>query len=39
MGAGYRLGGVVAGIRYNVLFQDGESIYAEAWQPFVRVYF
>lgn len=39
VGAGFRTGGVTIGIRYNVLFQEGESIYADAWAPFVRVYF
>ncbi len=45
-GAGYRLniGGNslgAIGIRYNVLFDENESnrVYADAWQPFVRVYF
>lgn len=46
LGAGYNLniGGNnlgAAGIRYNVLFNpDSETnIFAQAWQPFVRVYF
>ncbi len=45
IGAGYRLniGGNslgAVGIRYNVLFDDGsDQIYADAWVPFVRVYF
>ncbi|MFC4689499.1 alpha-ketoglutarate decarboxylase [Dokdonia genika] len=44
LGAGYRLnvGGNslgAIGIRYNVLFDDNDSVYADAWQPFVRVYF
>ncbi|MEP0266157.1 hypothetical protein [Dokdonia sp.] len=39
LGAGYRYGGVTIGARYNVLFDNDDSIYAEAWQPFVRVYF
>lgn len=39
LGAGFRTGNVTVGARYNVLFRDGESIYADAWQPFVRIYF
>ncbi len=44
VGAGYRLnlGGNslgAIGIRYNLLFREGDGIYADAWQPFVRVYF
>lgn len=39
LGAGFRTGGVTMGVRYNVLFKEGESIYADAWAPFVRVYF
>ena len=44
LGAGYRLniGGNslgAIGIRYNVLFDDDDGIYEDAWQPFVRVYF
>jgi hypothetical protein len=39
VGAGYRNGPVTLGIRYNILFEDGESVYASAWAPFVRVYF
>ena len=44
LGAGYRLnvGGNslgAIGIRYNVLFDNNDSVYADAWQPFVRVYF
>ena len=39
LGGGFRTGGVTIGARYNVLFNDRDSIYAQAWQPFVRVYF
>ena len=38
-GAGYRTGPVTFGIRYNVLFQDDDRVYASAWNPFVRVFF
>ncbi len=39
LGAGYRMGGTTIGIRYNVLFNDADRVYAEAFMPFVRVYF
>ena len=39
LGAGFRTGNVTIGVRYNVLFEDGQRIYADAWQPFVRIYF
>lgn len=39
VGAGYRARNVTIGVRYNLLYKDGESIYANAWAPFVRVYF
>lgn len=38
-GAGYRSGPVTIGLRYNVLFNDDDRVYATAWNPFVRVYF
>jgi hypothetical protein len=39
IGAGYRTRFVTVGIRYDILYQEGESIYGTAWMPFVRVYF
>lgn len=39
LGAGFRSYNVTMGIRYDVLFDDEKSIYAQAWMPFVRVYF
>ncbi len=39
LGFGYRRGNVIAGIRYNVLFDETRNIYPEAWMPFVRVFF
>lgn len=39
LGAGYNTGNVIIGIRYNVLFDDNDFVYSEAWMPFVRVYF
>ncbi len=39
LGIGYSNQNVTIGIRYDVLYDDGRSIYADPWAPFVRVYF
>ncbi|KJD35186.1 alpha-ketoglutarate decarboxylase [Tamlana sedimentorum] len=39
LGAGYRSNNVTLGVRYDVLYNNNKSIYANAWMPFVRVYF
>ncbi|MBP6040093.1 MAG: hypothetical protein KA523_07850 [Flavobacterium sp.] len=39
VGAGYRNENVTVGVRYNVLHKDRDNIYAEAFMPFVRIYF
>ncbi len=39
VGGGYNSGPVTVGIRYNVLFSDDDRVYADAWMPFVRVFF
>jgi len=39
LGAGFRSNNVTIGIRYDVLYDIDRSIYANAWAPFVRVYF
>lgn len=39
MGLGYRNQNVTFGIRYDVLYNEQKSIYAQAWMPFIRVYF
>ncbi|MCH9660409.1 MAG: alpha-ketoglutarate decarboxylase [Bacteroidetes bacterium] len=39
LGAGYRSNNVTFGIRYDVLYDEQDSIYANAWAPFIRVYF
>jgi len=39
LGLGYRTQFATVGIRYNVLYDNEESIYLNAWTPFVRVYF
>lgn len=39
LGAGYRSGNVTVGFRYDVLYDQQKSIYADPWMPFIRVYF
>ncbi|PKQ44716.1 alpha-ketoglutarate decarboxylase [Confluentibacter flavum] len=39
LGLGYRNGNVTFGIRYDVLYDEKKSIYADPWMPFVRFYF
>ena len=39
LGIGYGNRNVTVGIRYNVLHDQQRSIYADAFMPFVRVYF
>ncbi|WP_445731015.1 alpha-ketoglutarate decarboxylase [Mariniflexile sp.] len=39
VGAGYRSGNVTFGVRYDLLYDENKSIYADAWAPFVRFYF
>ena len=39
IGAGYRSGNVTLGIRYDLLYDENKSIYANAWAPFLRFYF
>lgn len=39
LGIGYSNRNVTFGIRYDVLYDTNDSIYANAWMPFVRVYF
>ena len=39
LGAGYRMQNVTIGMRYNILFQDTNRIYTNAWMPFARVLF
>jgi len=38
VGGGYRQNNITIGFRYNLLFKDGESIYTNAWAPFIRFY-
>lgn len=39
VGAGYRSRNVTIGVKYDLLYSDTKSIYANAWMPFVRFYF
>lgn len=39
VGAGYAMDNVIIGVRYNVLFNDRDLVYSDAFMPFVRVYF
>jgi hypothetical protein len=39
LGAGFRNENVTFGVRYNILHRDRDNIYAEAFMPFVRVFF
>lgn len=39
LGAGYRAGNITFGIRYDVLYDEDKSIYADPWLPFVRFWF
>ncbi|KJD31774.1 alpha-ketoglutarate decarboxylase [Tamlana nanhaiensis] len=39
LGAGYRNNNITLGVRYDILYNTNRSIYANAWMPFVRVYF
>jgi hypothetical protein len=39
IGAGFSTGPVTIGIRFDVLYDSERSIYANAYNPFVRVYF
>ncbi|WP_240491668.1 alpha-ketoglutarate decarboxylase [Flavivirga aquatica] len=39
IGAGYRSGNIIFGIRYDLLYDEDKSIYSDPWAPFVRFYF
>lgn len=39
LGAGYRIDNVTVGLRYNVLYNENDMVYSEAYMPFIRVYF
>jgi hypothetical protein len=39
LGAGYRTQNVTLGVKFNVLHNDNNNIYSQAWLPFVRIMF
>jgi hypothetical protein len=39
LGIGYQTQNVTIGARYNLLFNNEKSVYADAIVPFVRIYF
>ncbi|HLV39637.1 alpha-ketoglutarate decarboxylase [Xanthomarina sp.] len=39
LGVGYHTRNVTVGIRYDVLYNNKKSTYADPWMPFIRVYF
>ena len=39
LGVGYRTGNVTFGIRYDVLYDEDQSVYTDPWLPFVRFWF
>ena len=39
LGAGFATGPVTVGVRFDVLYDSDRSLYANAWSPFIRVYF
>ncbi|GAL66081.1 hypothetical protein [Jejuia pallidilutea] len=39
LGAGFRSGNIIFGVRYNVLHDSNKSIYLDPWAPFVRFFF
>ncbi|MBT8281897.1 MAG: alpha-ketoglutarate decarboxylase [Muriicola sp.] len=39
LGVGYTSGPVTFGLRYDVLYDENKSLYADPWMPFIRVFF
>ncbi|WP_460220107.1 alpha-ketoglutarate decarboxylase [Psychroserpens sp. MEBiC05023] len=39
VGLGYRANNITIGMRYDLLYDRGKSVYADPWMPFVRVFF
>ena len=39
LGIGYRSKNMTVGIRYDILYDENKSIYADPWMPFMRFYF
>ncbi len=38
-GVGYRMDNVTVGLRFNVLYNEDDLVYSDAFMPFLRVYF
>ena len=39
LGAGYRAQNITIGVKFNVLHNDNNQVYSQAWLPFVRIMF
>ncbi|NOQ91978.1 MAG: alpha-ketoglutarate decarboxylase, partial [Flavobacteriaceae bacterium] len=39
LGASFVSGHFSFGVRYDVLYDEGRSVYGDAWTPFIGVYF
>ena len=39
VGAGFSSGNVTVGVKYNLLYDKNDRVYADSWMPFVRFYF
>lgn len=39
LGVGYNTGNVIVGVRYDILYDEEDSIYVEPFSPFIRVFF
>lgn len=39
VGAGFSSGNATIGVKYNILFNKNDRVYADSWMPFVRFYF
>lgn len=39
LGAGYTTQNVTVGVRYNILYNENDLVYNQAWMPFLRVFF
>lgn len=39
VGLGYRTDNITIGMRYNVLYDEKDFVYSDAFMPFVRIYF
>lgn len=39
LGLGYHTDNITVGVRYNVLYNEDDFVYSQAFMPFVRIYF